>query len=105
VRASGEIVVERQLGCIGRADCRRLSEPQPVLDAADSHDSVPPITRLAKFAGRKINGKEPGRLILRRRFYPLYRNDRGQRFRRPKDRLLVKTPFRVMSESRRTTPS
>ena len=105
MRSCVKIVVERQLSCIRRADLWCFTQPQSVLDVADLHDGVPAVGGLAQFAGCKIDRGEPDRGIGVGCLYLSYRNDRRQRLRRPEDRLLVKTPVWVMSESRRTAPS
>ena len=46
-----EIIIQRQFGSVRRADDRRLSQPQPMLDAANAHENMPTIRGLPDFAG------------------------------------------------------
>ena len=88
VGANLEIIVEQQLGGIRQAGNQRLSQPEPMFDAANAQNGVPTVCGLTKFNSRQI-GQSNG-VCVGGSGDADNRDDGGKNLRRPVDRLILR---------------
>jgi hypothetical protein len=86
--ANLEIIVERQLGGIGRAGDQRSLSQKPMLTAVNAQHSVPAVDGLSNFAGQQIG--QASRIRVGGSGGANNRNNGGQDFRSPEDRLILR---------------
>lgn len=101
MRADIEDIVKRQLDGVRRADDRRLSQEEAVLDPAKAQESVPAVSCLSQLACGQIGEVE--RILANAGEVPDDRNDCRQRLWRPEYRLILRGLGWISSENRGPT--
>ena len=100
VGADIKICIERQFGRVSDAELRSLFQPQVMLRSLNAQNGMPAVRCLSDAGRRKISNWQAYADGFRSGCAANNRDHRRQSLRRPKDRLFVKGPSRVMSESR-----
>ena len=96
-----EIIIQRQLGNIGRCSQGWLFQPKPMFDTTHPKQRMPAVRCVPDLSVRKsVQIERHGRAEQWRQRLA-HGNYRWQSLWRPKHGLFVKGPFRVSRESRR----